>query len=61
MLLFYHIQTSKTINSTNKYIAAKRIHPEMARAMEKLYYEYNPGDQILTPTNFTIDCIGWSC
>ena len=38
-----------------------RLSPEMARAMEKLYYEYNPGDQIPAPTNFTIDCIGWSC
>ena len=34
-----------------------RLSPEMARAMEMLYYEFLPGDQIPTPAYFTIGYI----
>ena len=34
-----------------------RLSPEMTRAMEKLYFEFNPGDQIPTPAHFTIGYI----
>jgi len=34
-----------------------RFSPEMARAMEMLYYNFAPGDQIPTPAHFTIGYI----